>query len=121
MKLKQTNETDMKELDSSVILREIDIQIDATEWSIEDILGKNIARLAVMGIYYTNDIVKGYGQDFNQYQFSVISFRTGVSVIWEGKSSSIKESFSLCGYDNLQQDIESILFMIQAAIDRIDQ
>lgn len=111
----------MKELDSSVILREIDSQMDATEWSIEDILGRNIARLAVMGIYYTNDLVKGYGQDFNQNQFSVISFRTGVSVIWEGKSSSIKESYSLCGYDNLEQDIQSILITIQAAIDRIDQ
>lgn len=110
----------MKELDSSVILREIDSQMDATEWSIEDILGRNIARLAVMGIYYTNDLVKGYGQDFNQNQFSVISFRTGVSVIWEGKSSSIKENYSLCGYDNLGQDIESILNTIQAAIDRIN-
>ena len=111
----------MKELDSKIVLAEIESQMQETEYDIENILGLSVAKIVVLGIYQTNDLTSGFGQDFRDLKFSIISSRQGVSVICGDCMSMYKDSLPLCGYDNLSIDIASILNAIQAALDRIDQ
>lgn len=111
----------MKELDSTIVLAEIESQMEAAGYDIENILGLSVAKIVVLGIYMTNDITSGYGQDFRDFGFSVISSPRGVSVIYDKSMSMYKDSLPMCGYENLSEDIEAILNAIQAAIDKIDQ
>lgn len=111
----------MKELDSKIVLAEIESQMQETGYDIENILGLSVAKIVVLGIYMTNDLTSGYGQDFRDLGFSIISSPHRVSVICDGCMSMYKDSLPLCGYDNLSIDIASILNAIQAALDRIDQ
>lgn len=111
----------MKILDSTIVLTEIESQMQESGFDIENILGLSVAKIVVLGIYMTNDITSGYGQDFRDLGFSIISSRNGVSVICGKSMSMYKESFPLCGYENLTIDIASILNTIQAALDRIDE
>lgn len=111
----------MKELDSKIVLAEIESQMEETGYDIENILGLSVAKIVVLGIYQTNDLTSGYGQDFRDLGFSVISSRKGISVICGACMSMYKDSLPLCGYDNLSEDIASILNAIQAAIEKADQ
>ena len=111
----------MKILDSTIVLAEIESKMEETGYDIENILGLSVAKIVVLGIYMTNDITSGYGQDFRDLGFSIISSRNGVSVICGRSMSMYKDSLPLCGYDNLSVDIASILNTIQAALDRIDE
>lgn len=111
----------MKVLDSTIVLAEIESQMKETGYDIENILGLSVAKIVVLGVYMTNDLTSGYGQDFRDLGFSVISSRNGISVICGACMSMYKDSLPLCGYDNLSEDIASILNAIQAALDRIDQ
>ena len=111
----------MKELDSKIVLAEIESQMQETGYDIENILGLSIAKIVVLGIYMTNDLTSGYGQDFRDLGFSVISSQRGVSVICDGSMGMYKDSFPMCGYENLSVDIATILNTIQAAIEKADQ
>lgn len=111
----------MKVLDSTIVLAEIESQMEATGYDIQNILGLSVAKIVVLGVYMTNDLTSGFGQDFRDLGFSIISSRRGVSVICGACMSMYKESMPLCGYDNLSIDIASILNAIQAALDRVDQ
>ena len=92
-------------------------------------IGRDNAVWCLVAIYTTNDLCKGYGQDFalggahNHYglcvKCSVISFELGVSVIVDSYSSRYQDRFPMCGYESLEDDITQIAISIQAAIDRI--
>lgn len=111
----------MKVLDSTVVLAEIESQMQATGYDIENILGLSVAKIVVLGIYMTNDLTSGYGQDFRDLDFSVISSPRSVSVICGASMGMYKDSFPICGYENLSVDIATILNTIQAAIEKADQ
>ena len=111
----------MKELDSKIVLAEIKSQMQETGYDIENILGLSIAEIVVLGIYMTNDLTSGYGQDFRDLGFSVISSPRGVSVICGASMGMYKDRFPICGYENLSDDIAAILNTIQAAIEKADQ
>lgn len=111
----------MKELDSKIVLAEIESQMQETGYDIENILGLSIAKIVVLGIYMTNDLTSGYGQDFRDLGFSVISSSRTVSVICDGSMGMYRDRFPICGYENLSVDIEAILNTIQAAIEKADQ
>lgn len=111
----------MKILDSTIVLAEIESQMDATGYDIQNILGLSVAKIVVLGIYMTNDLTSGYGQDFRDLGLSVISSSRGVSVICGGSMGMYKDSFPMCGYENLSDDIAMILNAIQAAIEKADQ
>lgn len=111
----------MKELDSKIVLAEIERQMEETGYDIENILGLSVAKIVVLGIYMTNDLTSGYGQDFRDLGFSVISSSRGVSVICGGSMGMYKDRFPICGYENLSDDIAAILNTIQAAIEKADQ
>lgn len=95
-----------------------------------DYIGSDAVVWCVMGIYLMNDRTSGYGQDFglimgnitdtDDGKISVISFTNGVSVILGDKSSRYQDNVSLCGYEDLHDDIYAILMYIQTAIDRIN-
>lgn len=111
----------MKELDSKIVLAEIESQMQETGYDIENILGLSIAKIVVLGIYMTNDLTSGYGQDFRDLGLSVISSPRAVSVICDGSMGMYRDSFPICGYENLSDDIAAILNTIQAAIEKADQ
>lgn len=93
-------------------------------------IGRENAVWCLVAIYTTNDLCKGYGQDFalkgglNHFglcvKCSVISFELGVSVIVDSASSRYQDRFPMCGYESLEDDITQIAISIQAAIDRIN-
>ena len=111
----------MKELDSKIVLAEIESQMEETGYDIENILGLSIAKIVVLGIYMTNDLTSGYGQDFRDLGFTVISSPRSASVICGGSMGMYRDKFPICGYENLSDDIAAILNTIQAAIEKADQ
>ena len=120
----------MKETDYNVIANMAGILIDDNDYTLTERIGRERAIFCVVAIYTTNDFCKGYGQDFYPYNMlsmahgsgtvSIISFENGVSVIDSGKMSRYQDSFPMCGYDSLHDDLYQILICIQAAFDRLE-
>lgn len=104
--------------DYSEVVQEITDQLDATETTIEEVLGRDLAILCVLNIYMTNDICQGFGQDFHN-GVSVISSLQRISVIVGKRSSFFKDDFAICQYEDLSDDISEILMIWTAAYDRI--
>lgn len=104
--------------------------LDDNDYDLTARIGRSQAIFCLVAIYTTNDWCKGYGQDFypfsalnendGYHRVSVISFDNGVSVIDSGASSRYQDSFPLCGYENLYDDLYQIAISIQAAFDRIN-
>lgn len=92
-------------------------------------IGEDSAIWCVMGIYLTNDQTTGYGQDFGvyagvpipecQYKVSVISSPTRISVIFGAQMSYYQDRITICGYEDLEEDLTNIMLYIQTAFDRI--
>lgn len=120
----------MKITDYSVIQNEIQNQLLDQEWSIEEYMNEQAIILAVSNIYTTNDLVSGFGQDFNNaegaagenvYQkMSIISNRDRISIILDSHMSYYKSDVPICGYESLEEDIAYIFMVIQLVLDRID-
>lgn len=110
----------MKELDCTKVVAEINRQMDATDFDLENLIGRTLAVMMVMNIYLTNDVIDAYGQDLKELGVSIITTRNRCSVIIGNKMSWYKDEFPICEYVTLEQDIDSILNIIQAVIDRID-
>ena len=120
----------MKETDYNVIANMAGILIDDNDYTLTEKIGRERAIFCVMAIYTANDICKGYGQDFYPCivpcesacdgVVSIIAFENGVSVIDGGKMSRYQDSFPMCGYDSLHDDLYQILICIQAAFDRLE-
>lgn len=119
----------MKETDYNVIANMAGMLLDENDYTLTAFLGRERAIFCVMAIYTTNDICKGYGQDFTlsdgiyltgmATKVSVISFREGISVIVDSKSSRYQDRFPMCGYESLRDDLYQIIIDIEAAFDRI--
>lgn len=118
-----------KVTDLSVIRQAISDMIDEKCPDLVATIGRDNAIWCVMAIYTTNDLCKGYGQDFalagaqNHFglcvKCSVISFELGVSVIVDSHSSRYQDRFAMCGYVDLDEDLTQICICIQAAFDRM--
>lgn len=119
----------MKETDYSVIQNEIEQQLLEQDYTIEEYLPKQTIVLAVANIYTTGDLVTGFGQDYKydisqlnpeKYKkLSIISNRDRVSIILDKEMSYYKSDVSICGYEDLEEDIGYILTVIQTVFDRI--
>lgn len=93
-------------------------------------LGEERSVWCVMAIYLMNDVTSGYGQDFDEIEYSnmmnyhdrlsVISSPNKISVIYRNKMSYYTDSYNVCGYKDLHDDISNILIWIQTAFDRIN-
>lgn len=118
-----------KVTDLSVIQQAISGMIDEKCPDLVEYIGRDAAIFCVLAIYQTNNLCRGYGQDFTNLagrewiggaeKVSVISFEEGVSVIVDSASSRYQDRFAMCGYENLNEDLTQICICIQAAIDRI--
>lgn len=92
-------------------------------------LGENQAVWCVMAIYLMNDVTSGYSQDFTLTSdlspdgkrplLSVISSPNKISIIDGNHMSYYTDSYDVCGYENLHDDIANILIWIQTVFDRI--
>lgn len=110
----------MKVLNLSEVYEEAKSQLESAEWDISDIMGLTVSTLIVTNIYSTNDICRGYGQDYRELDISIISSPHRISVIMMGAATFVKSDKTICGYENLSEDIYSILVNIQACIDRLN-
>lgn len=110
----------MKVLNLSEVYEEAKSQLQSAEWDISDIMGLTVSTLIVTNIYSTNDICRGYGQDYGELDISIISSPHRISVIMMGAATFVKSDKAICGYENLSEDIYSILVNIQACIDRLN-
>lgn len=119
----------MKETDYNAIAEEISSQLEEKDGDIVSLLGSERAIICVMGIYLSNNITCGYGQDFDVEtgivdnghfgKFSVISSPNRISVVMAEGMSFYQSRETICGYESLEEDIANILVIIQAVIDRI--
>lgn len=107
-----------KETDYAIVQQHIEQHLQATEWQIEEVFGHDLLVLAVLNIYMTNDLCRGFGQDFLDGK-SIISSRRIISVIIGRHSSLFKDNNYICLYEDLDGDINEILMIMQAAYDRI--
>lgn len=120
----------MKETDFNVIRDAITAALYENDCELVDRIGLERSILCVMGIYLTNDICRGYGQDFVvtaaddiglvMNKVSVVSSPNRISVITDEGMSFIQSRETICGYESLDEDIANILVIIQAVFDRID-
>lgn len=118
-----------KVTDLSAIQQAISDMIDEKCPDLVEYIGREPAIFCVLAIYQTNNICRGYGQDFTNKtirvmlsgheKVSVISFETGVSVIVDSESSRYQDRFPMCGYESLDEDLTQICICIQAAFDRM--
>lgn len=119
----------MKVTDYNVIAECADARVDDLCPDLVEIIGRDSAVWCVMGIYLSNDVTSGYGQDFevnpdifNESGFckcSVISSKERISVILDSQMSYYKDRYSICGYEDLVVDVANICIYIQTAISRI--
>lgn len=104
--------------DYNLVKEEIVNQLTKKEFAIDGLLGRQLAVLCVLNIYMTNDVCKGFGQDYHN-KVSVISSQRRISVIVDRNSSMFQDDFPICQYEDLADDIHEILIILQAAYDRI--
>ena len=108
----------MKVTDFNQVRNEFYEQLEASEWTIEYLVGEDIASLLLTNVYMMNDVTNGFGQDIPN-TLSIISSKKRISVILpEGMSFMVADE-TICGYEDLQSDCYCILIMVQAVIDRI--
>lgn len=107
-----------KVTDYNAIYASVESQLQQYEWTLLEYCDSNIAKIIVANIYITQDFAKGYGQDVSP-ALSVISSPHRISIILDGHRSHYKWRKSMVEYENLDDDIYSILFTIQAVFDRI--
>jgi hypothetical protein len=118
-----------KVTDLSAIQQAISDMIDEKCPDLVAYVGREPAIFCVLAIYQNNNLCNGYGQDFRvpilssvvtkEQKISVISFKTGVSVIVDSASSRYQDRFAMCGYESLDEDLTQICICIQAAFDRM--
>lgn len=80
-------------------------------------LGDDLAALAILNIYMVNDICTGFGQDFVD-NASVISSRRRISFLKDGHMSFYQSDMEICQYTSLEDDINQIIMVFDAAIQR---
>lgn len=71
----------------------------------------------IMMIYLTNDMMRGFAQDFIGNP-SIISSPYRIGIIYQGHHSFYKVDGTICGYEDLDEDIQSIMVTLDAALAR---
>lgn len=107
-----------KVTDYNAIYTSVETLLQQYDWTLLDYCDPEQAKVIVANIYITQDFAKGYGQDVSPV-LSVISSPDRISVINDGYSSFYKCREPMVNYENLDDDIYSILSTIQAVFDRI--
>lgn len=88
--------------------------------SILDFLTLSEAVTCLTLIYLTNDLLTGFGQDFVNNP-SIISSPHRIAIIYQGHHSFYKSEEPICEYEDLDEDIDSIRVVLDAAIARWEE
>lgn len=68
-------------------------------------------------IYVTNNMMRGFAQDFIGNP-SIVSSPYRIGIIYQGRHSFYKVDGTICDYEDLDEDVESIRVAIDAALAR---
>lgn len=71
-------------------------------------------------IYVTNDMMRGFGQDFIGNP-SIISSPYRIGIIYQGRHSFYVVDGTICDYEDLDEDVDSIRVTIDAALARWEE
>lgn len=107
-----------KVTDYNAIYASVENLLQQYDWTLLDYCDIDQAKVVVANIYITQDFAKGYGQDLSP-TLSVISSPDRISIINDGYSSFYKCREPMVEYQNLDDDIYSIISTIQAVFERI--
>lgn len=108
----------MKEEDLSVLYGKAKTLLEVSEYDLVDDIGLTCAANCVAMIYYTNDLMSGFGQDYNKV-VSVIASPTRISIIKDGRHSYYRDNIPICGYEDVDEDLQNIVNIIQVVYDRL--
>lgn len=92
--------------------------ITTAEPTISEYVPLNLLTYIVMNIYLNNDVAKAVTNHVNGKMTIIATWRS-VSVIWDKASTNYRVRQPLCNYENLYDDIETILSCIDICIDRL--
>lgn len=107
----------MKETDFSVLIPKCTAILEETDYDIVEDLGIEVASVCIAMIYYTNDLVSGFGQDYGS-TVSVIASPTRISIVKDGHMSYYKDADGICGYLDVETDLRNIVIILQCVYDR---
>lgn len=94
----------------------IQLVIDSTQPTIIDYMSPQMLTYVIMNIYLNNDTSKAVTNHVN-HSMTIIASASRVSVIWDEHSTNFRCRVPLCLYENLSDDIGSILSCIDICID----
>lgn len=118
-----------KVTDYAQLQQVIQEELDLHDCDLEELIGSDLTMMCIANIYMTNDICKGFGQNFvtvesaypdgAETKTSIISARQRISIITDIGMSYYKTDYNLCGYEDVHVDVADIILVIQAVLDRI--
>ena len=108
----------MKVTDFNQVRNEVYDLLEASEWTITELVGEDIASLLITNVYMMNDVTNGFGQDIRG-TLSIISSQKRISVILPAGMSFMVAEEAICGYEDLETDCNHIMIIVQAVIDRL--
>ena len=118
-----------KVTDYALLQQVIQEELESHDCDLEELIGSDLTMMCIANIYLTNDVCKGFGQDFvttdppysygMEMKTSVISARQRISIITDIGMSYYKTDDTLCGYEDVHEDVVNIIIVIQAVLDRI--
>ena len=89
-----------------------------TEPTVSEYLSLDLLTFIVMNIYLNNDESKTLTNHVKD-AMTIITTQTSVSVIWQDHSTSYRLRQPLCLYEDLEEDITTVLSCIDICINRL--
>lgn len=108
----------MKETDYNVVYAQVQNYIDENGCSLTQLVGNQTCAWLVANIYMMTDVTCGYGQDV-RHIVSVISSPKRISLIVPEGMSFYQGKENLISYDDLLEDVQTIVTVIDFVYDRI--
>ena len=110
----------MKQTDLNEIQAEAREMIAQFGSGLLDFLTLEEAVNCLVMIYVTNDVTAGFAQDYTN-NISVISSPHRVAIIYQGHHSFYKSQPTLCGYEDLEEDLNYVRICVDAALSRWEE
>lgn len=120
----------MKSSTYSDIMVIIEEQLDNVAEELRELMGDDNLKAAILNIYMCSDLVYAFGQDYVMQDFSLdtgqigrislISTRYSISLIIGNVSSNFKYDMQICLYVDIEDDIATIILVLNAAFDRLN-
>lgn len=120
----------MKSSTYSDIMVIIEEQLDNVAEELRELMGDDNLKAAILNIYMCSDLVYAFGQDYVMQDFSLdtgqigrislISTRYSISLIIGNVSSSFKYDMQICLYVDMEDDIATIILVLNTAFDRLN-